>query len=159
MNKLDYHNNKTLKLTNVLKYRVLMNEDEQDINVVLSQMDAYIRTKGAMQIGPLIQYTRTFVNAVGELEAEMELMLQCNTMLHNVEQPYRMEPVVRIPNAMYCRFHGKENDLRFAYSKIALEAYEADVKLSDCNYTIFVGADEDEETMTADVFIPRAQAG
>lgn len=156
MSKLQFNENKTLKLTNVLKYKILLDEENFDLNVAIEQMQSYIKTKAAMQIGPLIQYTRTFLNEAGELDMEIIMMLQCNNYIHSVEQPYSMESVIRIPNALYCRYTGSEQSLKFAYDKINLEAFERDIKLADYNYTIFVDNNSEEDLMTADVFIPRA---
>ncbi len=155
MNKLQYSENKTLKLTNVLKYKILLEEEDFDLNVAIEQMQTYIKTKGAVQIGPLIQYTRTFINENNELDMEMVMMLQCNNYIHSVQQPYSMEPVIRVPNALYCRYMGPESFLKFAYDKINLEAFENDIKLADYNYTIFVDNNEEEESIIADVFIPK----
>lgn len=156
MSKLQFNENKTLKLTNVLKYKILLDEENFDLNVAIEQMQSYIKTKGAMQIGPLIQYTRTFLNEAGELDMEILMMLQCNNYIHSVEQPYSMDSVIRVPNALYCRYTGPEQSLKFAYDKINLEAFEKDIKLADHNYTIFVNNNPEEDIITADVFIPRA---
>lgn len=156
MEKLQFNENKTLKLTNVLKYKILLQEEDFDLNIVIEQMQSYIKTKGAMQVGPLIQHTRTFLNENNELDMEIYLMLQCNNYIHNVEQPYFMESVIRVSNALYCRYTGPEQSLKFAYDKISLEAFEKDIKLADYNYTIFVNNNPEEDIMTADVFIPRA---
>lgn len=156
MNKLKFHNNKVLKLTNVLKYKILIDEESFDLNVAIEQMQSYIKIKGAMQIGPLIQYTRTFINDAGELDMEIIMMLQCNNYINNVEQPYAMESVVRVPNTMYCRYNGPEEKLKFAYDKIQLEAFENDIPLKGDSYTIFVDRDEENETITADVFMERS---
>ena len=156
MSKLQFNENKTLKLTNVLKYKILLGEEDFDLNVVIEQMQSYIKTKGSIQIGPLIQYTKTFVNENNELDMEIYLMLQCNNFIHSVEQPYSMESIIRVQNAMYCRYHGSEQTLKFAYDKINLEAFENDIKVADYNYTIFVDNNPEEDIMTADVFIPRA---
>lgn len=156
MNKLQFHNNKVLKLTNVLKYKILIDEESFDLNVAIEQMQSYIKIKGAMQVGPLIQYTKTFINDAGELDMEIIMMLQCNNYINNVEQPYAMESVVRVPNAMYCRYNGPEEKLKFAYDKIQLEAFENDIQLNGDSYTIFVDRDEENETITADVFMERS---
>lgn len=156
MRKIQFSENKTLKLTNVLKYKILMNEEDFDFNVAIEQMQSYIKTKGAMQIGPLIQYTRTFLNENNTLEMEVVMMLQCNNFIHSVEQPYSMESVIRVPDAMYCRYRGPEMTLKFAYDKIHLEAFEQDIKLSEYSYTIFVDNNEEEGIMVADVFVPKA---
>ncbi len=157
MNKLQYYNNKVLKLTNVLKYKILLDDESFDFNVSIEQMQSYIRTKGAMQIGPLIQYTRTFMNENNELDMEIVMMLQCNNYIHSVEPPYSMESVIRVPNALYCRYTGPETSLKFAYDKINVEAFEQDIKLADYNYTIFLDNNEEEGITIADVFVPRAE--
>ena len=155
MNKLQYYNTKILKINNVLIKKLNMQEDELNISIIIEQMQSYIKTKGVKQIGPLIQYTRTFLNENDEMDFEVVIMLQCNSYIHNVEPPYSMESVIRVPNAMYCRYIGSEDKLHFAYDKINLEAFENDIELEDCNYTVFVDRNEDDETIVADVFIPR----
>ena len=157
MDKLRFHTNKILKLTNVLKHKIFLDDEYFDLSVLIEQMQSYIRTKGAIQIGPLIQYTRTFMNESNELDVEIVMMLQCNNYIHNVEQPYSMESVIRVPNALYCRYTGPENSLKFAYDKINVEAFEQDIKLADCNYTIFLDNNQEEDITIADVFVPRAE--
>lgn len=157
MEKLQFHNNKVLKLTNVLKYKILLDDKNFDFNVAIEQMQSYIRAKGAMQIGPLIQYTRAFLNENNEMDMEIVMMLQCNNYIHSVEQPYSMESVIRLPNALYCRYTGPETSLKFAYDKINVEAFEQDIKLADCNYTIFLDNNQEEDITIADVFVPRAE--
>ena len=156
MNKITTNKSKILKLTNVLKYQCLLQEEDFDFDVAMEQMQSYIRTKGALQIGPLIQYTKTEISEAGELSMEVVFMLQCNNYIHSVEQPYSMESVLRVTNCMYCRYEGPEDKLKFAYDKIHLEAFEEDIPLQDCSYTVFVDSNEDTETIVADVFIPRA---
>lgn len=157
MSKLQFHDNKILKLTNILKCKILLNDESFDFNVAIEQMQSYIKTKGAMQIGPLIQYTRTFLNENNELDMEIVMMLQCNNYIYSVEPPYSMESVIRVPNALYCRYTGPENTLKFAYDKINVEAFEQDIKLADCNYTIFLDNNQEEGITIADVFVPRAE--
>ena len=157
MNKLQYSNNKTLKLANVLKYKILMTDENFDFNASIEQMQSYIKIKGAMQVGPLIQYTRTSIDESGKLDMDIIMMLQCNKFIHNVEQPYSMESIIRVPNALYCRYTGPENMLKFAYDKIQIEAFEQDIKLDDCNYTIFVDNNIEEDVVIADVFISRVE--
>lgn len=157
MGKLYYSESKALKLTNVLEYKILNSDEDFDLNVAIEQMRSYIKTKGAMQIGPLIQYTRTFLNENNALEMEVVMMLQCNNYIHAVEQPYSMESLIRVPDAMYCRYRGPEMTLKFAYDKIHLEAFEQEIKLSEHSYTIFVENNEEEGIMVADVFVPKAE--
>lgn len=154
MKKISISPSKTLKLSNVLIMRCRLQEDDFDISI--EQMQSFIRTKGAVQIGPLIQYMNSYINEAGEMEIDIRLMLQCNHHIHSVEQPYTMESMIRIPNCMYCRFIGPEDSLSFSYQKIQLEAFENDIPLKGDSYTIFVDRDEEDETITADVFMERA---
>lgn len=156
MKKISISPSKTLKLTNILINRCQIKEEDFDFTVSIEQMQSFIRTKGAVQIGPLIQYTNSYINEAGEMDIDIRLMLQCNHYIHSVQQPYTMESMIRIPNCMYCRYIGPEDKLSFAYQKIQLEAFENDILLKGDSYTIFVDRDEENETITADVFMERA---
>lgn len=158
MKRMIFGEQKVLKMNNVIKYNLVLEDEQLNYSVIIEQMQSYIKTKGVTPIGPLIQYTRAFVNANNELDMEIILMLQCNNYIHNVEPPYSMESVIRVPNCMYCRYIGPEDKLKFAYDKIHLEAFENDIELEDCSYTIFVDRNEEDETIVADVFIPRKDA-
>lgn len=157
MSKLQYNPNKILKLQNVLISKMNLEDENVDFNMIVEKMQSYIKVKGATQIGPLIQQTKTFVNDAEELDVEINFILQCNNYIHNVESPYRMESVLRIPDCMYCRYIGFEDKLKFAYDKINLEAFENDIELTGESYTVFVEQNEEEGTIVADVFMPKAK--
>ena len=157
MGRLTTNKSKTLKLINVLKFQCLLQEDDFDFNIAMQQIQSYIRTKGALQIGPLIQYTKTEISGQGEASIEVVFMLQCNNYIYTVEPPYSMESIIRVPNCMYCRYTGPEGKLRFAYDKIHLEAFEEGIPLQNCSYTVFVDTNEGEGTIVADVFIPKME--
>ena len=103
MGKISMNLVKTLKLTNVLVLSLILDNNEIDFNVAIEKMQSFIRTKGALQIGPLIQYTNTCINNDNEIKIEIKMMLQCNKFVHNVEFPYKMESVIRVTDCMYCR--------------------------------------------------------
>ena len=157
MSELQYNSNKILKLENVLICKMNLEEEDIDFNIIVDKMQSYIKVKGAMQIGPLIQHTKSFVNDEEELDIEIKLLLQCNNYIHSVEKPYMMESVIRVPNCTYCRYIGPEEKLKFAYDKINLEAFENDIELTGESYTVFVDQNEEEGTIVADVFMPRAE--
>lgn len=157
MSKLYLNQNKVLKLQNALISKMNIEEENVDFNLIIEKMQSYIKVKGATQIGPLIQQTKPFVNDAEELDIEINFMLQCNNYIHNVESPYRMESVLRIPDCMYCRYIGSEDKLKFAYDKINLEAFENDIELTGESYTVFVEQNEEEGTIVADVFMPKAK--
>ncbi len=156
MKKIMLNQSKTLKLTNVLEYKCRINEEGFDFNISVEQMQSFIKVKGAIQIGPLIQYSNAYINENGEMDVDIRLMLQCSSIIYSVEAPYTMESVIRVPNCMYCRYIGPEDKLKFAYDKIQLEAFENDIPLKGDSYTIFVDRDEENDTITADVFMERA---
>lgn len=157
MGKLQFNDKKILKLTNVLKYKLLVNAEDFNFDAEIQKMQSYIKIKGAVQVGPLIQHTKTFLDEEGELNMDIVIMLQCNHFLHSVESPYSIESVLRIPNCLYCRYMGPEDKLKFAYDKIYLEAFENDISLKQDNYTVFVDQNEEEGSIIADVFVPREE--
>lgn len=156
MGKLNVYTNKTLKLMNVLERKVAWGDNQEDGRICFQQMNNYIRTKGKMPIGPLIQYVNAKVDENGVTNVDVVNMIQCNDFICNVTFPYVMKPVLRITNCMYCRYIGPEDKINFAYDKIQLEAFENDIPLKGDSYTIFVNKDEENEIITADVFMERA---
>lgn len=156
MEKLRLHSDKVLKLTNVLCYKLQLEAEETSIDVQLEQMQTYIKTKGATPIGPLIQHISPEINEQGEIDVQITFLLQCSQDIHNVEQPYTMKNVLRVPNCLYCRYTGPEAALKFAYDKINLYAFENDIKLKGDSYTVFIDNNEENDDIIADVFMERA---
>ena len=89
-----------------------------------------------------------------ELDIKMQFMLQTDNFIHNVEPPYKMDSILRVKNCLYARYIGPEDKLKFAYDKLGVYAFENDIELEGCNYTIYVDRNEEDETMVADVFMP-----
>lgn len=52
--------------------------------------------------------------------------------------------------------HRTQEKIKFAYDKLFLLAFEEEIPLSGTSYTIFVGQDEENDRITADVFMERA---
>lgn len=159
MGKLQFNMDKTLKLQNVLTGKIDLENQDMDFAIIVEKMQSYIKVKGATQIGPLIQRTRTFINDDEELDMEIILMLQCNNFIHSVEKPYTMESLVRVTDCMYCRYMGPEEQLKIAYDKINVEAFENDIDLAGESYTVFVDSNEEEGTIVADVFMQKKKEG
>ena len=84
-------------------------------------------------------------------------MLQADKYINNVSYPYYMESVISVNNCMYTRFCGTEEDIQYAYQKIAVTAYEENIKLKGSSYTVFLDSD-DSGNITADIFMERADA-
>lgn len=155
MNKIVCNQNKILKLTNALKYKILIHNDNFDFKAVVEQMESYIRGKGSMQIGPLIQYTRTFLSDSNELNIEMVIIMQCSNYINKVEEPYSIESLLRVTNCMYCRYSGSKEKIKYAYDKLGVEAFEANIELTGESYTIFIDKDEENDEISADIFMPK----
>lgn len=151
MNEIVLSKNKNLKLSNVLITRI-SNKDEKIDNVIV-QMENYLRTKGGIPIGPLIQKTEYYMNDDGQLFVDLYFMRQANNFIHNVEPPYTMESVLRVKNCMYARYTGPEEKLKLAYDKINVTAFEEDIELSNTSYTIFV--DKQDDNIVADIFVEK----
>jgi len=81
---------KILKLTNVLKHKCLLQEENFNFNIAIEQIKSYIKVKGTTQIGPLTQYINTYINDANELDVDIYMMLQCSNFIHSVELPYTM---------------------------------------------------------------------
>ena len=149
--------NKVLKLNNVLIVRVNITEENKDCGKLALQMENYIKSKGAMPIGPLIQKTSYCIDGDGQLDIQIYIMRQANSFIHNVETPYKMESLIRVQNCMYVRYIGPEEKLKFAYDKINVTAFEEDIELSNENYTIFV--DQQDDNIVADIFVEKKANG
>lgn len=149
---IKYFPNRTLKLTNALQV-VVDSEDFIEFSVLVENMENYIRSKGAVPVGPLVQKTRYEVNDEGEVDVEISLIRQVNTYIHSVEHPYKMDSIIRVKDCMYVRYCGPENKLKFAYDKINLIAFEEDIDLANESFTVYV--DEAEDNIIADVFVEK----
>ena len=101
--KIKLSNGKTLKLANIMIQEVNLKESA-DFSAVVLQMENYIKSKGAMPLGPLIQKTVYNVNEEGQLDIKIYLMRQSNNFIHNVGSPYTMESLIKVKNCMYVRY-------------------------------------------------------
>ena len=106
MSKLQLHHSKVLKLQNVLIYKINVEEENIDLGFIVEKMQSYMKVKGTLQIGPLIQYTNVLVKEQEEINIDIYILLQGNNYIHSVEKPYKQEEILRIPHCMYCRYVG-----------------------------------------------------
>ncbi len=153
MGKIKVDCNKIIKLSNVIM-KTLQNNEIETFQLEIEKMQNYLKTKGAMTVGPLIQYTNALLNENGDLQMEVKILFQSNIYIHSIEPPYHMESLIRVKNCMYVRYQGEESKLKFAYDKINLTAFEEDIPLKGDSYTIFV--DQQDDQIIADVFMERA---
>lgn len=144
--------NKVLKLMNALIVELNLQETN-DISQAIVKMENYLKSKAALPVGPLIQKTEFFFNDDGQIELHTYMIRQANTFIHNVEQPYKMESLLRVGNCIYAHYVGPESKLKLAYDKINVIAFENGIDLSSESYTIFVNQEDD--LLTADVFVEK----
>jgi hypothetical protein len=154
MGKIELVNEKALKLNNPVMIDV-QKCDFEKLNLIVEKMENYIKAKGYIPVGPLIQYSSSKINENGELDITVKLIRQSSQFINHVEEPYKCESVLRVKNCMYVRYTGPESMLKFAYDKINLTAFEEDIKLKGDSYTIFVNQIDDN--IVADIFMERAE--
>ena len=152
MKKIELSYNKTLKLTNVLICELELTESNSFEHTVI-QMENYIKSKGYMPIGPLIQKSSCTINEEGQVEMKAYLMRQANNFINHIDNPYMFESILKVQNCIYARYTGPSEKLKFAYDKINVVAFEDDIDLSNENYTIFV--DQQDDDLVADVFVEK----
>ena len=144
--------NKTLKLSNIVICSFALVR-EYSIDSMFELMNNYIKSKGVLPVGPLIQKTEYNVNDEGKFDVKISLMRQANNFIHNVEAPYTMESVLRVKDCMYARYTGPEEKLKLAYDKINVTAFEEGIELGNTSYTVFV--DKQDDNIVADVFVEK----
>lgn len=157
MSKIPVSYNKTLKLSNACIYEIVNESDFEHLDMIVARMENYIRSKGAVPIGPFVQYTSVQVNDAGEPKATLRLIRQSNKYIANVEPPYKMESILRCKNCLFARFEGEEDKLEIAFNKLNVIAYEEGIPLTGVTYTVFT-AKQDDTSFSADVFMEKAEA-
>lgn len=156
MRRLAVYENKILKLTNAVSYK-MEERDFRELDKIVYQMENYIKAKGAMPLGPLIQCTELESDEGGESKLHISLIRQSNIFINKMEAPYTMQPLVRVPNCLYVRFTGEESHIKFAYDKLNVFAYEEEISLTGRSYTILTS--KSEEIFSADIFMEKAGTG
>lgn len=144
--------NKVLKITNALIQEIDI-RDSSKINIMVSQMGNYIKSKGMMPIGPLIQKTSYSIDEEGKVNVRAYLIRQTNNFITKVDECYENVPVIRVRNCIYAHYVGPEEKLKFAYDKINITAFEEDISISNETYTVFI--DKQDDNIVADIFVEK----
>lgn len=108
--KISIRENKTLKLTNVL-IRELSENEIIDIGKINYMIDSYIKSKGNLPIGPMINYSNLEVDENGQAKINIKIMVQLKNPIYNVEAPYEIKKELRISNCLFARFNEKEENI------------------------------------------------
>ena len=146
MNEIKVAENKTLKLTNVLSHEVQPTE-MGNMQLVLTQMQNFMKSNGAQPIGPLVQA----ITFTPDHQMKFILMQQSTQFIPQMEQGYHMDAVLRVKNCLYAHYTGPMNQSQLASSKLQIHAFENDQTLTGSIYTIYVSTDDDDAVI--DVFM------
>lgn len=151
--KLDFRENKTLKINNPI-IREIPFEELNSIDKYVGMMKNYAEVKGFKIIGPLIQYSSGIkgIDKDNNPIIENKIILQLHQSGIKVEDPYISKETLRIENCLFCRFNDTQDNLQYAISKITLHAYENDIKLSGESYIVLI--ENKDNVILADVFMP-----
>ena len=150
MNEILVSESKTLKLTNVLSRRI-MPEEFPNINLIVTQMENFVRSHGAQPIGPRVR--QLWVSKGPKPHAKISLLSQANQMITRLHPHYHMDAVLRVKNCLYAHYVGPMARNELATQKLNIYAFEHDIKLSGSAYSIFVSQDDDEGVV--DVFMEK----
>ena len=153
---IEFRDNKVLKLTNVLSRKVPSNEIFNQSKQI-EMLTNWIKAKGYKTVGPMIMYS----SGVKGLDADNNPIIDTRIMLQlqqsdvRIQLPYKFEKELRVTNCLFARFNDKAEYLKYATSKLTLFAYENDLTLTNESYIVLVK--QDDERLTADVFMPLKQ--
>lgn len=148
MREIQIAQNKTLKLTNVLA-RKIEAEEFANLQIVLTQMQNFMKSNGAQPIGPLVQGIK--MGTGPDHAPELYMMQQATQMIAQMEPGYHMDAVLRVKNCLYAHYTGPMSHNQLATAKLQIMAFENDIKLTGENYTIYVNQDDDDAVI--DVFM------
>lgn len=151
MNSIDVSDNKSMKLTNVIIKEV--DSSVTDIITEVERIENYVKSKGMLPIGPLIQKMACSIDESGQVHWKIYILRQVNNFIHHIDKPYSFEKLIRIKNAMYAHYTGPEDKIRLAHEKIKIWAFENDISIHEESYTIYVGQDDDN--VIVDVFVEK----
>lgn len=148
MREIQIAQNKTLKLTNVLA-RKIEAEEFANLQIVLTQMQNFMKSNGAQPIGPLVQAVK--MGTGPDHVPELYMMQQATQMITQMEPGYHMDAVLRVKNCLYAHYTGPLSQSQLASSKLQIHAFENDIKMTGSSYTIYVNQDDDDAVV--DVFM------
>lgn len=149
--KIDVRGKKTLKLTNALIAKI-SNASPIEVQKRSHMMQNYIKSHGKSIVGPLVNHSYPEMNGDGQVQIHIELIMQLDSPLHTLDKTYEFSKQLKIENCLFARFYEKEENIRFAYFKLNVHAFENDMKLNGESYTVYVKQNSD--TLMADIFMP-----
>lgn len=141
MREIQTAENKTLKLTNVVSRRI-QPEELNNMQIVLTQMQNFMKSNGAQPLGPIVQCLK--MPGGPNPQPEVYLMQQATQLIPRMEPGYNMDAVLRVRNCLYAHYVGPMSQSGLAVQKLNILAFEHELEMSGTVYTVFVNNDEDE---------------
>ena len=127
--------NKTLKLTNVLA-RKIEAEEFANLQIVLTQMQNFMKSNNAQPIGPMIQCIK--MSGGPNPQPEVYMMQQTTQLIPRMEPGYTQDAVLRVKGCLYAHYTGPMSQSGLASQKLNIFAFENELELTGDVYTIFV---------------------
>ena len=148
MREIQIAQNKTLKLTNVLA-RKIEAEEFANLQIVLTQMQNFMKSNNAQPIGPMIQCVK--IPGGPNPQPEVYMMQQTTQLIPRMEPGYTQDAVLRVRGCLYAHYTGPMSQSGLASQKLNIFAFENELELNGNVYTIFVNQDDDDAVV--DVFM------
>ncbi|WP_267378661.1 hypothetical protein [Bacillus sp. GM_Baccil_2] len=142
---------KTLKLNNVLIAKVKDN-DPLEIQKASHMMQSYVKSHGKSIVGPLISHSYSTVDSEGNINFNVNLMVQLDSPHHIPDVNYKFKNQLIVENCLFARFNDEEENIRFAYLKLNVHAFENNLNLQGESYTVYMKQKSDR--LVADIFMP-----
>ena len=148
MREIQVAQNKTLKLTNVLA-RKIEAEEFANLQIVLTQMQNFMKSNNAQPIGPMIQCVK--IPGGPNPQPEVYMMQQTTQLIPRMEPGYTQDAVLRVKGCLYAHYTGPMSQSGLASQKLNIFAFENELELTGDVYTIFVNQDDDDAVV--DIFM------
>ena len=103
MREIQIAQNKTLKLTNVLA-RKIEAEEFANLQIVLTQMQNFMKSNNAQPIGPMIQCVK--IPGGPNPQPEVYMMQQTTQLIPRMEPGYTQDAVLRVRGCLYAHYTG-----------------------------------------------------
>ncbi|WP_052660076.1 hypothetical protein [Bacillus cereus] len=149
--KISITNKKTLKLNNVLIAKV-KNTNPLEIQKTSHMMQSYVKSHGKFIVGPLISHSYSTVDSEGNIQFYINLIMQLDSPHYISDINYEFKKQIKLENCLFARFNDEETNVRFAYLKLNVYAFENNLNLQGESYTIYI--EQKRDKLLADIFMP-----
>ena len=120
MREIQIAQNKTLKLTNVLA-RKIEAEEFANLQIVLTQMQNFMKSNNAQPIGPMIQCVK--IPGGPNPQPEVYMMQQTTQLIPRMEPGYTQDAVLRVRGCLYAHYTGPMSQSGLASQKLNIFAF------------------------------------